>query len=251
MNTHHFVYKTTNLINGKYYIGKHSTDNLKDNYLGSGKLILNAISKHGRKNFNREIIKTFKTEREAFEYEEQMITETILDNPDCYNISHGGDGYCAGDKHPMWGQNHTEEWKQNVSEKLSGENNPFYNKKHSKESLDKIKSGRNNGNWKLSEEGLKKISETHKGSHRTESEKKHLSKLNSGSNHPLYGKPVSRETRIAKSKFWCKGVLVTPAGNFDNYVEATEANPEYNKKSIAHRCKVSQPDGWGFLAGLK
>ena len=36
---YHFVYETTNLINGKKYIGKHSTDDLNDGYLGSGKAI--------------------------------------------------------------------------------------------------------------------------------------------------------------------------------------------------------------------
>lgn len=30
------IYKTTNLINGKYYIGKHQTENIYDNYYGSG-----------------------------------------------------------------------------------------------------------------------------------------------------------------------------------------------------------------------
>lgn len=38
---HFMVYKTTNLINKKIYIGVHSTRDINDSYLGSGKLLRN------------------------------------------------------------------------------------------------------------------------------------------------------------------------------------------------------------------
>ena len=75
---YHFVYETTNLINGKKYIGKHSTDDLNDGYLGSGKAIQQAIKKYGEKNFSRTILKEFKTSEEAYMYEEEIITPELI-----------------------------------------------------------------------------------------------------------------------------------------------------------------------------
>jgi hypothetical protein len=48
------IYKTTNLTNGKIYVGKDRNND--PNYLGSGTLILRAIKKHGRKNFKKQLL---------------------------------------------------------------------------------------------------------------------------------------------------------------------------------------------------
>lgn len=44
-----FVYLTTNLINGKQYIGDHSSEQIIDNYLGSGILIIKAVKNMEKK----------------------------------------------------------------------------------------------------------------------------------------------------------------------------------------------------------
>lgn len=49
------IYKNTNSINDKYYIGKHKTQDPNDDYLGSGKVIRAAINKYGRDKFTKTI----------------------------------------------------------------------------------------------------------------------------------------------------------------------------------------------------
>lgn len=55
-NDYFFVYETTNLVNGMKYRGIHKTKKINDNYLGSGKVFVNAIQKYGKENFKREMI---------------------------------------------------------------------------------------------------------------------------------------------------------------------------------------------------
>lgn len=89
----YIVYKTTNKVNGKFYIGVHRTDNpSKIDYYGSGKLLLQAIDKYGSENFTRETLFIFEESSEAFEKERELLTEDLLDSDDCYNLKKGGDG---------------------------------------------------------------------------------------------------------------------------------------------------------------
>lgn len=59
MKEYYIVYVTTNNLNGKIYVGSHATNNLDDGYLGSGKVLKQAIKKYGRESFSREVIATF------------------------------------------------------------------------------------------------------------------------------------------------------------------------------------------------
>lgn len=87
---YHYVYKTINLINNKYYIGVHSTLKLNDGYLGSGQVIKDAIVKYGKSNFKIDILKYFETRELALLYEMEIITQDVISDPNSYNLIPGG-----------------------------------------------------------------------------------------------------------------------------------------------------------------
>jgi len=67
------IYKTTNLKNGKYYIGKQKS--YTDSYFGSGTALKFAIKKYGKENFKKEILEFFPTKKEAFDDQEKYIVK--------------------------------------------------------------------------------------------------------------------------------------------------------------------------------
>lgn len=87
-----YFYKITNNINGHYYYGIHSTNNLNDGYMGSGTRLHYAFKKYGKENFTKEIIKFFDTYKDVCEYESVVVNETLLKDDSCYNIKCGGIG---------------------------------------------------------------------------------------------------------------------------------------------------------------
>lgn len=88
----HFIYRTTNLINGRYYLGMHSTNRIDDGYLGSGKRLYYELNKYGRDNFKFEILEQFNSREELVQAEINLITEHDLKNPNCLNLKQGGSG---------------------------------------------------------------------------------------------------------------------------------------------------------------
>lgn len=88
----YIIYKTTNKINNKIYIGKHQTKTLDDGYLGSGKLLKAAIRKYGVENFEREVLFIFDTKVEMNEKEAELVTEDFCELNTNYNLCVGGRG---------------------------------------------------------------------------------------------------------------------------------------------------------------
>lgn len=96
MNTnnyvYHYFYKITNNLNNHFYYGVHNTNDLEDGYMGSGKRLQIAYEKYGIENFTKEILKFFDTALEAFEYEEEVVNESLVNDDECYNLKIGGKG---------------------------------------------------------------------------------------------------------------------------------------------------------------
>ena len=89
---YHFLYKTTNLLSGRYYLGMHSTNDLDDGYLGSGAQLRKAIRKYGKENFKREIIEFCSSREELHKKEELLITLNEVRDKECMNMKVGGLG---------------------------------------------------------------------------------------------------------------------------------------------------------------
>jgi len=87
----HTVYRTQNLVNGKYYFGVHKTKNPYDNYLGSGKVLKRAVEKYGEQSFIKNVCFIFDNAEEAFAKEFELI-ETYRGDRLCYNLRQGGSG---------------------------------------------------------------------------------------------------------------------------------------------------------------
>lgn len=98
----HIVYKITNVLSGKFYIGVHSTADIDDSYMGSGKIIKAAISKHGVHNFKKEILSEWESRNLALEEEARLVEP---EEEGCYNLIPGGGAppRWEGENHPLYG----------------------------------------------------------------------------------------------------------------------------------------------------
>lgn len=149
---YHFIYKTTCLITGREYFGMHSTDDMDDGYLGSGKILRYSVKKYGKENHIREVFELLPDRKSLCLREAQIIDERRLTDISCMNLRLGGEGGPI-----RKGYKNSEEMKKKISASLMG---------HS--SSDKVREqcktiGLQSRNRKASEETRKKISEALKG----------------------------------------------------------------------------------------
>jgi hypothetical protein len=101
---YHYIYKTTNLKNGKYYVGMHSTSNLEDGYLGSGDRLRRSIRKYGKENFKSEILEFFEDRESLAKRERELVNEDFINDKMCMNLKVGGTGGNTGiDGKPIGG----------------------------------------------------------------------------------------------------------------------------------------------------
>ncbi len=179
----YYVYKTTNVINEKIYVGVHKSKDIEnDPYLGSGYILVKSIKHHGKDNFKREILFDFTTVEEAFAKEKEIVNEDFVARRDTYNTALGGHGG-----------------------KIT-EVNPFLGKTHSPETIAKILESR--AWYKPTQETKDKISKTllEQYENMTYEEICDLLKVKFGKDNYFYGKHHTQETidKILESRAWYK-----------------------------------------------
>ena len=95
---YHYIYKITR-FDGKYYIGMHSTNDLNDGYMGSGRLLLKSYKCHGKDRHSIQILEHLPNRKALRLKEKELIDEKLVDDPMCMNLSLGGlEGGWAGKK---------------------------------------------------------------------------------------------------------------------------------------------------------
>lgn len=195
-----YVYKTTNLFNGKIYIGIHSTDKLDDGYLGSGVAFKHALEKYGKESFKKEILHMCSSRDEASTIEASLVTESFCRRDDTYNMRTGGDECYA----------HHPETRRKMSEAKIGCKLPEYR-------VEQIRQYMKDNNPMKKQELRDKVRDAKLGIARTDELKKKVSDT-------LTGKyPAFLNARVAKNqdliKRWCLLDQV-----YDKYQEGYRCN---------------------------
>ena len=86
------IYKITNNVNGKIYIGSHKTTDINDNYMGSGKYLKYTQNKYGIDNFTKTILFVFDTPELMYKKEAEIVNEYFVLDENTYNLKIGGFG---------------------------------------------------------------------------------------------------------------------------------------------------------------
>ena len=150
----HYIYKITNTINGKGYVGKHSTANVNDNYFGSGVALKKAVVKYGRENFRKEILCYCHSEEELNDMEMHKIFKHGTYGGG-YNLTKGGEGKLgykpSSESIKRASKSRREHYKKNpetgqrismLAKKRTGRKNSFYGKKLSISHIEKMTAAR-------------------------------------------------------------------------------------------------------------
>jgi len=234
------IYKTTNLVNRKIYIGQDVNNDPK--YLGSGKLLLNAIKKYGKNNFQKEILETCLTTDELNKREQYWIKELDSTNRKIgYNISFGG-------QLSSWkGLKHSEETKEKISQSLKGKK-PWNKGKENvycdetKTKMSKAKLGKQI--WlgkKHSDETKKKLSKINLGKVHSEETKRKMSDSHLGRTSWIKGKNQSEKVKEKISKTLTKKILLIESNEvICVFNDANEAANYLNvsTKTIGNYCRL-------------
>lgn len=226
------IYKITNLINNKIYIGQDKNDD--PNYFGSGILIKKSIKKYGKENFLKETLCICNTIDELNEKERFYIDEYCSTNKKIgYNISVGGtNGVMLNRKHSdetkmkmrmsALGKKKSKEHCKNIGLSKKGRLMPDDEKKKRSDS-NPFKGAKKNP---LNIEIKQKISRSKIGHHHSNETKEKMSKSHMGAKNAFYGKKHSEDYLLRKRK---PIIQLDKNNNFINEWESITQASEYLK----------------------
>ena len=206
MKKYYLIYKITNLINNKIYIGQHVTYNINDDYMGSGIYLKHAIEKHGIENFKKEILFECNNQEELDKKEAELVNEEFVKRKDTYNLNLGGSSWYYVNKSGK--AKSSEHWKLAHEKFLQLLNtDSVYKKEHYiKVSIGLKKAYQNPNKFKKHKAGeFKGKNATFYGRKHTKETKIQMSNshkgLISGKNNPNYGKVwiYNLDLKISKS----------------------------------------------------
>lgn len=187
------IYKTTNLINGKIYVGKDTYNN--PSYLGSGIYISRAIKKYGKQNFIKEVIDSTESLEELNEKEKYWVKFCNCKVPNGYNLTDGGEG-APGYR-----------WTKKQKNKISGNNNSMKNLETRKKNIDSHKGYKpwNKGLTKYVDERVERNAKALRRVPKSLHHRQNLSKLRKGKTwEDIFGKERAEEMRKKRVE-WAKG----------------------------------------------
>lgn len=205
---YNFTYRTIS-DSGKYYVGRHSTDNIDDGYQGSGKWV--KMCKSSGKNLITEPLNFYNTFDELLNAEQKLLDEHI-NNPLCMNFNNRSSGFAVGDRNPAKSEKERkrrseENWsKTDAGRQWLSENNP------SKRDDVKVKrSIQLKEQWKDQE-----YRDSHSGDNHHMKAEEHRDRMKTDN-------PMFKEDARKKSSENCKEQLGKGTHNFQNPIVRAKA----------------------------
>ena len=215
------IYITTNLINGKKYIGIDKNNN--PDYIGSGKLLIKAIKKYGKENFKKKILESCNSIDELCEREKYWIKYfNATKNKNFYNIAEGG--LYGGNLISGYNEIEFEKWRRKLS--LAGKG-----RKKSEEHKRKLSENNFNKGRKITDKIRNKIIDTIK-----------MNGGREGINNPRFGiimdEELKKKISINKKKKYKKRIWINKDGK-TKWIKAEDLN-KYNSWKRGRVSKINK-----------
>lgn len=190
---HYLIYQITDLDTNMIYIGKHKTNNINDDYMGSSRKLKEEIKNRGLERFRKEILFDFDNYEEMNNKEKELVNEEFVMREDTYNLNLGGSG--------GWYEcNRRGENNKNGQHLIAGlkcKSDPEFRKRFCKNISEGIK------RYIAEHPGCQAREKNHMyGRHHSEESKRLMSKNRTGENNGSFGTFWITNSKLKKNMKW-------------------------------------------------